>query len=64
MIAAANVAIDMKGKTITGNGTGAAITDNGIEYNFAIIANGKIRNFDDGIDLSHSGEAIISNVDS
>ncbi|HEY9158858.1 right-handed parallel beta-helix repeat-containing protein [Candidatus Binatus sp.] len=64
VIAAANVAIDMKGKTITGNGSGAAITDNSIEYNYAIIANGKIRNFDNGIDLADSGEAIISNVDS
>ncbi len=64
VIAAANVAIDLKGKTITGNGTGAAITDGGSNFNFAIIANGKIRNFDNGIDLADSGEAIISNVDS
>jgi|GEM_PF-2224807 len=64
VIHASNVAIDMKGKTITGNGTGAAITDNGIEYDFAIIVNGKIRNFENGIDLSDSGDAIISNVDS
>ncbi len=64
VIAADNVAIDMKKKTITGNGSGAAITDNGIRHNYAIIANGKIRNFDNGIDLSNSGLAIISNVDS
>jgi hypothetical protein len=64
VIAAANVAIDMKGKTITGNGTGAAITDGGSFFDFAIISNGKIRNFENGIDLSDSGEAIISNVDS
>ncbi len=64
VIAAPNVAIDMKKKTITGNGSGAAITDNGIENDYAIIANGKIRNFDNGIELSNSGEAIISNVDS
>ena len=64
VIAANNVAIDMKGKTITGNGSGSGITDSGIQHNFAIIANGKIRNFEDGILLDNSGLAIISNVDS
>jgi Periplasmic copper-binding protein (NosD) len=64
VISADNVAIDMKGKTITGNGTGAGIDDNGVEHDFAIIANGNIKNFQTGIDLSESGQAIISNVDS
>jgi hypothetical protein len=64
VIAADNVAIDMKGKTISGNGTGAGITDAGLTHDFAIIANGKIRNFNTGIDLEDSGKAIISNIDS
>jgi hypothetical protein len=64
VIAAPNVAIDMKGKTITGSGTGEGIVDDGSERDYAIIANGKIRNFDNGIDLEDSGLAIISNVDS
>jgi hypothetical protein len=64
VIAAANVAIDMKGKTITGNGTGEGIVDDGSERDYAVIANGKIRNFENGIDLGNSGLAIISNVDS
>jgi len=64
VIGAPNIAIDMKGKTITGNGTGSGITDGGSVRDFAVIVNGKIRNFDTGIDLSDSGNAIISNVDS
>jgi Right handed beta helix region len=64
VIAADNVAIDMKGKTITGNGTGAGITDAASTHDFAIIANGKIRNFNTGIDLEQSGKSIISNIDS
>jgi hypothetical protein len=64
VIGANNVAIDMKGKTIKGNGSGAAITDGGVARNFAIIANGKISGFDDGINLDSSGQAIISNVNS
>jgi hypothetical protein len=64
VIAADNVAIDMKGKTISGNGTGAAIFDGSIQHPFAIIRNGTIRNFQIGIDLDNSGLATISNVDS
>ncbi len=64
VIGAPNVAIDMNGKTITGDGTGSAITDDGIERDFPIISNGKIRNFETGIDLDNSGSGIISNVDS
>ena len=64
VIAADNVAIDMRGKTITGNGTGAGITDAGFQHPYAIIANGTIRNFQTGINLDNSGLATISNVDS
>jgi hypothetical protein len=64
VIGASNVAIDLKGKTITGNGSGSAINDGGVQHNFAIIANGKIRNFNNGILLGNSGLAIISNIDS
>ena len=64
VIAADNVGIDLKGKTITGNGTGSGITDLGASFSFQIIENGKIRNFVNGINLSNSGEAIISNLDS
>ena len=64
VIAADNVAIDLKGKTITGNGTGSGITDDGSFRGFSIIANGKIRNFNRGINLASSGEGIVSNLDS
>jgi Right handed beta helix region len=46
-----NVAIDMKGHTITGNGTGRGITDTGTFVQSVAISNGKIRNFDEGIDF-------------
>ena len=64
VIAANNVAIDLKGKKITGDGTGAAVTDDGSARNFAVIANGTISNFATGINLAHSGQAIISNLNS
>jgi hypothetical protein len=62
VIAASNVAIDLKGKTITGNGSNSGITDDGGDRDYAIIANGKIRGFDTGINLHSSGSAIISNI--
>jgi hypothetical protein len=63
VIGADNVAIDLKGKTITGNGSGSGITDGGIFRAVPIIANGRIRNFDTGISLA-AGDTMISNVDS
>src|SRR5579864_4552040 len=38
-----NVAIDMKGHTITGNGTGGGITDTGTFVESVAITNGKIK---------------------
>jgi Right handed beta helix region len=64
VIGAANVAIDLKGKNIKGNGTGSGITDGGTAQNFAIIANGNISGFNDGVNLQASGQAIISNLNS
>ena len=62
VIAAANVAIDLKGRTISGNGTGSGITDDGLDRDYAIVANGNIHNFDTGVNLHSSGSAIISNL--
>jgi len=64
VIAADNVGIDMRGHTITGNGSHSGISDGDIPHPFAVIRNGTIRNFADGINLENSGEATISNVDS
>src|SRR5258708_5375330 len=64
VIAAPNVAIDLKGKMITGNGSNSGINDDGLDRDYAIIANGTIRNFDTGINLHSSGSAIISNINS
>jgi hypothetical protein len=47
-----NIAIDLQGHKIAGNGTGAAITDGGNSIAYIIVANGKIANFATGIDLS------------
>ena len=47
-----NIAIDMQGHKIVGNGSGAAITDGGNSIRYIIVANGKITNFATGIDLS------------
>ena len=46
-----NVAIDMRGHTITGNGTGNGITDGGTFVQSVAITNGKIKNFSNGIDF-------------
>ena len=60
---ASNVAIDFKGKTLTGNGTGAGIRDDETARNYAVISNGKIRNFYDGINVRASGNATIHEMD-
>lgn len=62
VIGADNVAIDLKGKTITGGGSDAGITDSGVARDDVIIANGKITNFANGVDLAASGHAIITNL--
>jgi hypothetical protein len=58
------VSLDMKGHTVTGNGTGDGISDDGGGFESMAIANGKIRNFDVGIDLGTSCCVVIRNVDS
>lgn len=47
-----NVAIDLKGHKIQGDGTGGGITDGGNSIAYIIVANGKITNFATGIDLT------------
>src|SRR5258708_21534043 len=58
------VSLDMKGHTITGNGTGDGISDGGGHFESMAIANGKIRNFGVGIGLDTSCCVVIRNVDS
>jgi hypothetical protein len=62
VITASNVALDMKGHTITGDGSGNGITDDGLSRDYAIISNGKIRNFDMGINLTHGGLATFNKL--
>lgn len=63
-VASEGVSLDMKGHTITGDGTGDGITDGGIAFESMAIANGKIRNFNVGIGLDHSCCVAIRKVDS
>lgn len=64
VIQAPNVAIDMQGHKIKGDGTGSAFTDNGAVENNASIVNGTITNFSVGINLSNSGSATIAAITS
>ncbi len=65
-----NVAIDMNGHTITGDGAHRGITDNGVFVESVAIANGKIKDFDEGIEFFglffffHSDLITIEKVDS
>jgi hypothetical protein len=52
IVTVSNVAIDLHKHSLTGNGTGAGITDDGNNVAFIVIANGKISHFTTGIDLS------------
>jgi hypothetical protein len=52
IVTVSNVAIDLHKHSLTGNGTGAGITDDGNSVAFIVIANGKISHFTTGIDLS------------
>src|SRR5215471_7431381 len=51
-ITVSNVAIDLKGKTLTGDGTHSGITDGGNAIAYIIVANGTITGFATGIELS------------
>ena len=64
VVGSEGVSLDMKGHTITGNGTGDGITDGGSAFKSMAIANGKIRNFSVGIGLDSSCCVVIRNVDS
>ena len=63
-VASEGVSLDMKGHTITGNGTGDGVSDGNVLFESMAIANGKIRNFSDGIGLHKSCCVVIRNVDS
>jgi hypothetical protein len=62
VIAADNVAIDMKGHTIKGDGTGSGITDSNVRHPYLIVSNGKIQNFNMGINLENSGLATFNKL--
>ena len=64
VISSEGVSFDMRGHTITGDGTGDGITDGGSRFESMAIANGSIRNFNVGIGLDRSCCLVIRNVDS
>src|SRR5579885_2329308 len=53
-IAASEVALDLKGHTLKGNGSAAGITDGGVSFRDIIITNGTITGFNVGISLGDS----------
>ncbi len=64
VVGSEGVSLDMKGFTITGDGTGDGISDGGGGFDSMAIANGNIRNFSVGIGLDTSCCVVIRNVDS
>jgi hypothetical protein len=60
-IQADNVAIDLQGHKITGNGTGFGITDGRVNENI-VIANGTIEKFSGGIEVNLSYPVTITGV--
>ena len=64
VIGSEGVSLDMRGHTITGNGTGDGISDGGGSFESMAIANGTIQRFNVGIGLDTSCCVVIRNVDS
>jgi len=64
VVTASEVAIDLKNHTITGDGSGIGIGDNFVAQKQIIVANGKIRNFVDGIGFEKSQVVTLQNIDS
>ena len=62
VLKASGVAIDLNGFVIAGNGTGAGITDAGVQRLNVTIRNGAIQQFNTAIDLSHSQVIAIEQV--
>ena len=62
MIEVSNVTIDLQGYTITGNGTGNAITDGGNNDHDMVIANGTIQHFGLAILANQSHPVTISGM--
>ena len=61
-ITADYVTFDLDGQTLTGNGTGAGITDDGVTRQGIVIRNGTITNFSDGINLGSSTRSLIERI--
>jgi hypothetical protein len=64
LINAANVTVDLNGYQMAGiNGSLTAITDGGVNHGNATIRNGSIINWgDNGVDLSHSFDSLVSDL--
>jgi parallel beta-helix repeat protein len=62
MVAASNVSINLAGFAISGNGSGAGITDGGTARSGLTVRNGVVTGFTNGIDLHASTAVIIEGV--
>ena len=61
-VAADRVTIDLKGHTITGDGTGGGVREGDRGWNLVSVRNGSIISFEYGIDLAASTRSEIRNV--
>jgi len=62
VIGADFVTLDLDGQTLTGNGTGVGIYDNGVARKGTAVRNGTVTGFGVGIDLSASAGSVIERI--
>jgi parallel beta-helix repeat protein len=62
VVATSNVSIDLGGFNITGNGSGAGITDRGVPLSGITVRNGAVVGFANGINLASSHAMIIEGI--
>jgi len=62
IVAASNVSINLGGFVITGNGSGAGISDGGVAQSGITVRNGGVAGFANGIDLRTSNALIIEGI--
>lgn len=54
--------IDLQGFTLRGNGTGAGVTDGGVDFEGIVVRNGTLTNFDSGVVLGTSEDAVVEGM--
>lgn len=54
--------IDLQGFTLRGDGTGAGVTDGGVDYEGIVVRNGTLTSFDSGVVLGSSEDASVEDM--